>query len=120
MKRSRNLAVMFLLGAALGGGALGFTADRVMTSGQKCAKEDQQAMRDQMAEELGLSAAQRAAFDTILDARHQQLVEVMKPVRPRIDSIRLNARAQLARQLTAEQQTLFYARIAEMEKKRNK
>jgi Spy/CpxP family protein refolding chaperone len=73
-----------------------------------------------MAEELGLTTAQRAAFDTILDARHLQLVEAMKPVQPRIDSIRLNARAQLARQLTPDQQTLFYARIQAMEKKRGK
>ena len=31
MQRSKNLAMMFLLGAVLVGGALGFTADRVWT-----------------------------------------------------------------------------------------
>jgi hypothetical protein len=36
MQRSRSLALMFLLGALLVGGALGFTADRVLT-GDRCA-----------------------------------------------------------------------------------
>lgn len=119
MQRSKNLAVMFLLGAALAGGALGFTADRVMVSSRPSHK-DQRAMRDRMAEDLELTPMQRAAFDSILDERHRQLVEVMKPVRPRIDSIRLNFRGQLARQLSPEQQARFYALVAEMDKEKGK
>lgn len=119
MQRSKNLAVMFLLGAALAGGALGFTADRVMVGGRGD-HGDQRAMRDRMAEDLDLTPVQRAAFDSILDERHRQLVEVMKPVRSRIDSIRLSFRGQLAKQLSPAQQRRFYALIAEMEKSRGK
>jgi hypothetical protein len=36
MQRSRSLALMFLLGALLVGGALGFTADRMLAGG-RCA-----------------------------------------------------------------------------------
>lgn len=119
MQRSKSLAVMFLLGAALAGGALGFTADRVMSGGWG-EKGEQQAMRDRLAEDLELSAAQRAAFDSILDERHRQLVEAMKPMKPRIDSIRLNFRGQLARQLTPAQQRRFYELVAEMERNRGR
>lgn len=119
MQRSKNLAVMFVLGAALAGGALGFTADRVILGRGGHAK-DQRAMRDRMSEELDLTPAQRAAFDSILDERHHQLVEVMKPVRPRMDSIRMNFRAQLANQLNPEQQKRYFELIAEMEKNRGK
>ncbi len=119
MQRSKNLAVMFLLGAALAGGALGFTADRVIAGGRECSP-DQRAMRERMAEELELTSAQRAAFDSILDERHRQLVEVMKPVRPQMDSIRLNFRGQLIKQLNGEQKERFLAMVAEMEKSRGK
>jgi Spy/CpxP family protein refolding chaperone len=111
---------MFLLGAALAGGALGFTADRVMGGNRVCAKADQRAARERMAEDLALTTAQRAAFDSILEDRHRQLVEVMKPVRPKLDSVRMNARTQLALQLTPEQQKRFYELIAEMDKARKK
>ena len=110
---------MFLLGAALAGGALGFTADRVMGGSRDCAK-DPRAMRERLAEELELTTAQRAAFDSILDERHRQLVEVMKPVRPQMDSIRLNFRGQLMKKLDTEQQERFLALVAEMEKARGK
>ena len=56
MQRSRSLALMFLLGALLVGGALGFTADRVL-SADRCAKNgDNRRSFAWLTEELHLTA----------------------------------------------------------------
>ena len=108
MQRSKHLAVMFLLGAVLVGGALGFTADRVLLGEQLCPRSgDYRGMRARFADDLDLTGAQRAAVDTILDERHRQMSEVLKPVRPQMDSISENARNQMRRLLTPAQQSKF-------------
>src|SRR5215212_3974011 len=100
--------MMFLLGALLVGGALGFAADRVVTRGSLSAPGvDRRALRDRMAEELGLSAAQRATLDTILDERHEQLTALIQPIRPQLDAVKDTARVRIHRMLTIEQQTVF-------------
>ena len=108
MQRSRSLAVMFLLGAVLIGGALGFTADRVLLGDELCPRwGDYRGMRARFADDLELTAAQRAAMDTILDERHRQMTKVLEPVRPQMDSISENARTQIRRLLTPTQQSKF-------------
>ena len=121
MQRSKHLAVMFLLGAVLVGGALGFTADRVLLGEQLCPRSgDYRGMRARFADDLDLTGAQRAAVDTILDERHRQMSEVLKPVRPQMDSISENARNQMRRLLTPAQQSKFDDMHREMrEKQRN-
>jgi Spy/CpxP family protein refolding chaperone len=118
MQRSKHLAVMFLLGAVLVGGALGFTADRVLLGERLCPRWGSHgSMRARFAEELELTAAQRAAMDTILDVRHRQMSEVLKPVRPQMDSISENARNQIRRLLTPAQQPKFDDMHREMREK---
>jgi Spy/CpxP family protein refolding chaperone len=118
MQRSRHLAVMFLLGAVLVGGALGFTADRVLLGEKLCPRwGDYRGMRATFADELDLTAAQRAAVDTILDLRHRQMTEVLKPVRPQMDSISENARNQIRRLLAPAQQSRFDDMHREMREK---
>lgn len=108
MQRSRHLAVMFLLGAMLVGGALGFTADRVLLGERLCPRwGDRRGMRASFADELDLTPAQRTAMDSILDERHRQMSAVLKPVRPQMDSISENARNQIRRLLTPAQQPKF-------------
>ncbi len=119
MQRSKSLALMFLLGAVLVGGVLGFTADRVFAGGDACPRRDRQAARERFAAELGLSAEQRAMVDTLLDAKHKQMAEVMAPIRPRLDSISVTTRDQIARILTPEQRPRF-ERMHEEMKSRNK
>jgi len=103
MQRSKNLAMMFLLGAVLVGGALGFTADRVwMRDYTICS--DPKASRALLYDRLELNAAQRSAWDSILDDRHRQFDSLFKPIRPQMDSIRARSRAQMRALLTTSEQ----------------
>lgn len=109
MQRSKQTALMFLLGAVLVGGVLGFSADRVITS-----KGKHWAPRMRMYKDLGLSEAQQATMDSLLDARNCQLGAVMKPVAPQLDSIKKAAHQQILQVLTPEQREKFESRRAEM------
>jgi hypothetical protein len=120
MRGSKQLAMMFLLGAVLVGGVLGFTADRVVFRDQVCAKElTPQGARDQFAKDLSLTPAQRIVIDSILDMRHQQIAAVMKPVRPQIEAIKDSTRAQMTRALDVRQREKFEAMRQEMRRRKN-
>jgi Spy/CpxP family protein refolding chaperone len=86
MERSKGYAMMFLLGAFVAGGALGFTADRVMD-----AKRDHvrgpRAYRQRMAEELKLTPQQQASVDSLIEQKHRQIVALYKPSQPQLDSL---------------------------------
>lgn len=118
MQRSKSLALMFILGAVLVGGVLGFTADRVFARDKACQQSDKWGSRERFAAELGLTSDQRATIDTLLDAKHAQMAEVMAPIRPRLDSISAATRGQIARILTDEQRPRF-ERMHEEMKSRN-
>jgi Spy/CpxP family protein refolding chaperone len=109
MQRSKSYALMFLLGAFIAGGALGFTADRVMVREKKHEHGDRSS-RDRMARELNLTPAQQAQFDSIMSRRRTQMRELWKPLRPQMDSVGRLAKEigdstheQLKRVLTPEQ-----------------
>lgn len=111
MQRSKQLAAMFLLGAFLVGGTFGFTVDRVV--GDRLLKrEGDGSSLDAFAAEIGLSAAQRAAVDSILDERHRIIDSIMAPVRPQISAARESARRQIRMRLTPEQEPRFDAYVA--------
>ena len=113
MQRSKHLAMMFLLGAVLVGGALGFTADRVWMR-DAAYTTDPRASRALLYDRLELNAMQRAAWDSILDDRHRQFDSLFKPIRPQMDSIRLRSRAQIRALLaTPEQRERFEAILRE-------
>ena len=120
MQRSKSLALMFILGAVLVGGVLGFTADRVFARDGSCPATEKRAYRDRFAAELDLSAEQRAMVDTLLDQRHAQMAEVMAPIRPRLDSISSATRVQIARILTEEQRPRFERMHEEMKSRNTK
>ena len=99
---------MFLLGAFIAGGALGFTADRVLTR-EKHGRGGRPSL-ERMAKELELTASQRVQFDSITRARRTQMRALWQPLRPQMDSIEKIARVvgdstheQLKRILTPEQ-----------------
>ena len=85
MQRSKHLAMMFLLGAVLVGGALGFTADRVWMQDPLPAATPAP-RRALLYDRLELNAVQRAAWDSILDDRHRQFDSLFKPIKPQMDS----------------------------------
>jgi Spy/CpxP family protein refolding chaperone len=115
MQRSKQQAVMFLLGAVLVGGALGFTADRVMVR-ESGDRPSDKTFRQNFYEQLELTAAQRASVDSILDDRHRQINAVFQPLRPKLDSIKENARAQIRRVLTSEQRDRFEAFLVQQQR----
>jgi Spy/CpxP family protein refolding chaperone len=110
MQRSKQQALMFLLGALLVGAILGFSATRVFRDNGPT--PGRQAMYD----DLQLTAAQRAAMDSLLDQRHCQISRTLATVEPKLDSIRASARAQMDRLLTPEQRTRLEARRARWRK----
>lgn len=109
MHQSKNLALAFLFGAVLVGGALGFTADRVLSRDRHG-----DSTLDMLDRRLDLSDAQRSQIDAILDDRQQQFSRVYATMKPRLDSIRLNAREQMRAVLNAEQRGQFQAILNEL------
>jgi Spy/CpxP family protein refolding chaperone len=108
MQRSKSYALMFLLGAFIAGGALGFTADRLMTT-EKHGRNGRPSL-DRMAKELNLTPSQRVQFDSITNRRRAQMRTLWAPLRPQLDSVQKLAKAvgdstheQLKRVLTPEQ-----------------
>ncbi len=108
MQRSKQQALMFLLGAVLVGGALGFSAERMIGHSDV---HHAWASRERMYDDLGLELTQRTALDSILDQRNHQIDSIMAPVKPRLDSIRANARLQFRRIMTPDQWAKFRARV---------
>src|SRR5690348_2155233 len=109
MQRSKQQALMFLLGAVLVGGVLGFSARSMLRDG----KEHSWAARQTMYDDLELTPAQRAAMDSVIDEKNRRVDSLLKPVKPQIDSVRANARAQFYRIFTVEQRAKFEARVRE-------
>lgn len=112
MNRTKGYALMFLLGAFLAGGALGFSADRVIRANHARDLHGARAYRQRMAEELKLSPAQQVSVDSLIEQKHRQIVALYKPVKPQLDSIAVLARivsdsthAQIKRLLNPQQQT---------------
>jgi hypothetical protein len=105
---TKNSALAFLLGATLVGGVLGFTADRLVTRDRVCPRYgDDAAMRRRFGDDLGLSDPQRAAVDTILNAKHRAIAALDKPVRPQMDSISDDATRKIRSRLDTRQQSIF-------------
>ncbi len=106
MERSKQHALMFLLGAVLVGGALGFTADRVIVHDREGAVTEQET-RARFYNALALDASQRAEFDSILTGRDTEFREALAPVRPHLKEIKERARTAMRSHLTPEQKARF-------------
>ena len=118
MRSSKNVALAFVLGALLVGGVLGFTADRVMGRAEECsAQANRTAMRQRLADDLGLNSGQRAKLDTILDAKRASMKAVLDPVRPAMRAVGDTAALRIEGMLDAEQRVKFAAMRAAHEKR---
>lgn len=102
---------MFLLGAFLTGGAVGFAADRAMTRTGPARAFNEKAASDSLARELELSDRQRQLFDSVFDWRRARSREIMQLYRPALDSIRDSARVLMRASLDSTQQIRFNAMI---------
>jgi hypothetical protein len=100
MHRAKQQAAMFLLGALLVGGALGFSADRYIGH-QKFAS--QYGPRQRFYDQLGLSVQQRNTLDSLAFQQDCVIKGVLTPEQPKLDSIRASFRAQWRQVFTKEQ-----------------
>lgn len=116
MQRTKQQALLFLLGAVLVGGVLGFSANRVLGSDSR--DRSSWFHREGMYDDLALSPAQRAQIDSVLDLRNCQMRALMDPLKPQADSIRAAGQEQMLRILTPEQRERFEQRRAEIDARR--
>lgn len=104
MQGSKNLAVMFMLGATLVGGALGFAADRYAVKDRLCApKRSESEFRQAFYNDLDLTPEQRSAWDGLLDERSRNMSAARATIRPKQDSIMEEYRVRTTALLTPEQ-----------------
>src|SRR5262245_19060006 len=102
---------MFLLGAFLTGGAVGYAADRAVTHAKPPRQPDAKSMRDDFALQLSLSPDQRRVIDSIFDWRRARAKEIMQQYQPTLDGIRDSARVLMMNHLDTAQQVKFKALI---------
>ena len=114
MHESKNVAMAFLLGTFLTGGVLGFSANRYMERDKVCLTRGENPLVEVMARRLQLDATQRAQMDSILDNRSEDYRRAMAPLRPQLDSIKLQARDHMRRVLSDQQRAAFEGMIEEM------
>ncbi|HMS01599.1 MAG TPA: hypothetical protein PKE51_01430 [Gemmatimonadaceae bacterium] len=110
--RSKSVALAFLLGAFLTGGASGFAAGRSTASTNKkdgtVAREyTYSGLVQQLARELSLSPEQTATVDSILTWRKGRYDEIMLPLRPALDTARDSARTLIEGILDPAQREAF-------------
>jgi hypothetical protein len=133
MQRSKTQALMFLLGATLVGGVLGFSFERY---GRSVTTKDHfdrsMNWRQFLYRDLGLTEDQRCQWDAIIDSNEVWRNNMMAPYRPQLDSLRKAEQAIRARVkpqedslrqlvqsrvmtvLTPDQRTKYEARRADM------
>lgn len=116
MQRTKQQALMFLLGALLVGGVVGFSAERVLRHDPE--HEQSWYRREGMYDDLQLTPVQRAAMDSVLDERNCQMHALMDRVKPEADSIRAAGREQMMRIMTPEQRARFEERRRNIEARR--
>ena len=104
MERSKLLAAAFLAGAFTLGATVGFGFDRSMATATTAPST-----YESFATELALTPAQRAAVDSILDARHRTIDSLLAPVRPQMERARNSAQREIAARLSADQQARYVA-----------
>lgn len=109
MQRSKQQALMFLLGAVLVGGVLGFSADRVMSK-----KPPRVSARVQMYDDIGIAEAQRGTLDSVLDVTNCKTGEIMRSVRPQMDSVRAEGIKTFLGMLTPAQKSAWQERDQKM------
>jgi Spy/CpxP family protein refolding chaperone len=115
--QSKSLAAMFLLGAFLTGGALGFVADRTIAAKKPAPRSY---TSSELVRDLDLSDEQRAAFDSIFVWRNNADREASKPVKHLYVANRDSARVLMMQRLTPEQQAKFKALLEEQKLKAEK
>jgi Spy/CpxP family protein refolding chaperone len=112
MQRSKQQALMFLLGAMLVGGALGFSAKTYMGH-EKFA--GQYGPRARFFDEIGLTPQQRATIDSLTFRQDCAMKAVLAPHDSVLKAIRASFKAQWRQVFTKEQLAKYDARDKEIQ-----
>jgi len=115
MQRSKQQALTFLLGAALVGGALGFSADRYMVHEKVVS---QYGPRSKFYDAIGLTQAQRATLDSLAFEHECAVKLVLQPHDSVLKAIHARFRAQGDSVLTKDQLAKLQQRRKEMQSRR--
>jgi hypothetical protein len=111
MQRTKQQALMFLLGATLVGGALGFSADRYL-SHEKVVS--QFGPRAKFYDEIGLTEQQRSNLDSLAFAEECTVRTILAPHDSSLKAIQRRFRRQRDSVFTKDQLAKLEARRAEM------
>jgi hypothetical protein len=109
MQRTKQQALMFLLGAVLVGGALGFSADRYLGH-EKFAS--QFGPRARFYDELGLSPQQRSTLDSLEFVQGCAMKSVLAPHDSLLKAMKARFRAQRDSVFTKEQKAKLDQMVA--------
>ena len=109
MERPKQQALAFLLGAMLVGGVVGFSADRVFRRDDTSIAAKRKALYD----DLELKPTQRAAMDSLFDARNCKYDAIFRPIQPALDTLKLETRGRINAILTTEQRARLDVRRRE-------
>ncbi len=115
MQRSKQQALMFLLGAALVGGALGFSADRYLVHEKVVS---QFGPRSKFYDEIGVTQQQRNTLDSLAFAQECAMRTVLAPHDSVLKSIQRRFRRERDSVLTKDQLAKLDARRTEMDARR--
>src|ERR1017187_4727483 len=122
MTRTKSLAFVFYLGAALAGAAVGFAADRVSVRSPS-GPTDPRSFRNHFFDQLHLTGVQRDSASVVYDERDKKLSAIadrykgsLDPYWAEQDSVLTEYRQRLSRLLTPEQQAIWDQMRREREK----
>ncbi|HEY4218957.1 MAG TPA: hypothetical protein VGM67_17570 [Gemmatimonadaceae bacterium] len=117
MQRSKQQALMFVLGAVLIGGALGFSADRYI--GHDKFESQYGPVRSKFYDEFGLSSVQRNALDSLAFQQDCAIKAVLAPHDSVLKAIRARFHAQQDSVFTKDQLSQLEARRKEWDGRRD-
>jgi hypothetical protein len=115
MQRTKQQALMFLLGAVLVGGAVGFSAAGYIGH-EKFAST--YGPRTKFYDEMGLSEAQRNILDSLAFQQDCTIRSLLAPQKPMLDSIRARFQRQRDSVFTKDQLAKMELRRKEMQARR--
>jgi Spy/CpxP family protein refolding chaperone len=119
------LALLFVLGAAIGG-VFGYSfAHRRQAEtnpyAQALSEPERRAKRvAQMSREIGLTPEQSQKVDAVIASAHAEMKAIHDKADADVDAVRQRARAQIREFLTAEQKAKYEAFVRRMDEERKK
>jgi Spy/CpxP family protein refolding chaperone len=117
LSKSKVAAVALLAAVFVAGGAAGWGA----REGARCdgrGRRGPDAMVDRLSRELSLTAGQRDSVRAIFERHHSEFEALWAGVRPRFDSLKTLVRAEVAAQLSPDQQARYQRLLEESEHRR--